>query len=58
LDRKEKPPIRIAAVGRALPDHHYSQEQLLAAIQRHWQGRLRNPERVAQLHRNVQVGGR
>lgn len=50
--------MRIAAVGTALPPHHYDQEQLLAAFRRHWAERHFNLERLEQLHRNVLVGGR
>lgn len=48
----------IAAVGRALPRHYYDQETLVAAFEHRWAGRLFNPERLPQLHRNVLVGGR
>jgi alkylresorcinol/alkylpyrone synthase len=50
--------MRIAAVGRALPRHYYDQPTLLAAFREHWDGRLRNPHRLEQLHRNLLVGGR
>ncbi len=50
--------MRIAAVGRALPDHYYDQETLLEALKTHWAGRYHNLSRLEKLHRNVQVGGR
>ncbi|HYN21317.1 MAG TPA: type III polyketide synthase, partial [Thermoanaerobaculia bacterium] len=50
--------MKIAAVGRALPPHHYDQETLLAALQRRWGDRYFNLERLERLHRNVLVGGR
>ena len=50
--------MRIAAVGRALPDHYYDQNELLNALGRVWRDRFHNPERLEQLHRNVQVEGR
>lgn len=50
--------MRIAAVGRALPDSYYDQEQLLAAFERLWGSCFHNPERLARLHRNLLVGGR
>jgi alkylresorcinol/alkylpyrone synthase len=50
--------LKIAAVGRALPPHHYDQETLLAALQRRWGDRYFNLERLERLHRNVLVGGR
>jgi hypothetical protein len=50
--------MRIAAVGRAFPQHYYDQETLVAAFEREWGEKLFNPERLSQLHRNVLVGGR
>lgn len=50
--------MRIASVGRALPEHYYEQEQLLAALAKLWEGRFHNPRRLEQIHRNVLVGGR
>jgi alkylresorcinol/alkylpyrone synthase len=50
--------VRIASVGRALPEHYYDQETLLAALKTAWGDRLFNPARLDQLHRNVLVGGR
>jgi len=48
----------VAAVGSALPRHHYDQETLLAALRSHWAKRHHNLARLEQLHRNVLVGGR
>lgn len=50
--------MRIAAVGRALPEHYYDQDDLIEAFEREWGGRLFNPERLTRLHRNVCVEGR
>lgn len=50
--------MHIASVGTALPAHYYGQEELLAAFERLWAGRLYNPDRLSRLHRNVRVGGR
>jgi len=50
--------VRLVAVGRALPEHHYDQSQLLAAFERHWGAKLFNPGRLTRLHRNVRVEGR
>lgn len=50
--------MRIAAVGRALPEHYYPQEVLSEALKRHWARRHHNLERLDALHRNVLVGGR
>ena len=48
----------IRAVGRALPPHYASQEQLIAAFRELWATRHFNLERLEDLHRAVQVGGR
>jgi alkylresorcinol/alkylpyrone synthase len=48
----------VAAVGRALPPHRYEQDELIAAFAANWGKEHQNTERVAQLHRAVQVGGR
>lgn len=50
--------MKIAAVGTALPPHFYDQATLLAALERRWQDRLFNLERLQRLHANVLVGGR
>lgn len=50
--------MHIAAVGRAFPSHYYEQEELLAALTRHWAEEHHNPARLERLHRNVLVGGR
>ena len=49
---------KIAAVGSALPRHHYDQQTLLEALRGHWAKRHHNLARLEQLHRNVLVGGR
>ena len=50
--------MRIAAVGSKLPDHHYDQQEILQRLEREWQGKLANPDRLRRLHQNVLVGGR
>jgi alkylresorcinol/alkylpyrone synthase len=50
--------VRIAAVGKALPPHHYDQETLIAALRGIWGRRHRNLDRLEALHRRVLVGGR
>lgn len=50
--------MRIAAVGRALPENYYDQETLIQAFKKHWSRRHYNLERLETLHRNVLVGGR
>jgi alkylresorcinol/alkylpyrone synthase len=50
--------MRIAAVGKAFPPHHYDQEELLAAFRVAWADKLFNLERLDRFHRNVAVKGR
>ena len=50
--------MRITSVGRALPEHHYDQDALLAALAKLWAGRFHNPKRLEQIQRNTLVGGR
>jgi len=51
-------PVRVVAVGRALPDNYYDQQTLLAAFKARWSHRFHNLDRLEQLHANVLVGGR
>ncbi len=51
-------PVRIRAVGQALPEHYADQETLIAAFRGAWAGAHFNPERLEELHRAVQVSGR
>ncbi|MBJ6763374.1 type III polyketide synthase [Myxococcaceae bacterium JPH2] len=48
----------VHAVGRALPPHYATQEQLIATFREVWATRHYNLERLEELHRAVQVGGR
>jgi alkylresorcinol/alkylpyrone synthase len=50
--------MKIASVGKAFPPHHYSQQQLLAALKQAWADKLFNLDRLDRFHRNVAVGGR
>ena len=50
--------MKISAVGTALPEHYYPQEEILAEFQQVWGGRLANPKLLERLHSNVRVGGR
>jgi alkylresorcinol/alkylpyrone synthase len=50
--------VKIASVGRALPDHYYDQEELISAFKKHWANRHHNLNRLEELHRHVLVGGR
>ena len=44
--------------GRALPTHYADQEALISAFRRGWSEQHYNLERLEELHRAVQVGGR
>lgn len=48
----------IRSVGTALPPHYADQETLIAAFRTHWAKEHFNIERLEELHRAVQVGGR
>jgi alkylresorcinol/alkylpyrone synthase len=48
----------VSAVGRALPEHHVDQETLIAALRGYWAARHFNVDRLEDLQRAVQVGGR
>lgn len=48
----------IRAVGRALPPHYATQEQLISAFRELWSRKHFNLERLEDLHRAVNVSGR
>jgi alkylresorcinol/alkylpyrone synthase len=48
----------VCAVGSALPPHYTDQETLIAALSELWAHQHFNLDRLAELHRAVQVGGR
>ncbi len=48
----------IRSVGTALPQHYADQETLITAFRTHWAKEHFNVERLEELHRAVQVGGR
>ena len=50
--------MKIASAASAFPRHYYSQDCLLEKLQTFWGDRLRNPQTLARLHRNVTVEGR
>jgi len=50
--------MRIASAASAFPKQYYSQKFLLEQLQEYWGDRLRNPQMLARLHRNVSVEGR
>ncbi len=55
-DLARSPAVR--AAGRALPPHYADQDALIAAFRAHWARKHFNVERLEELHRAVQVGGR
>ena len=50
--------MKIASAASAFPKHYYPQKLLLEKLQEYWGERLRNPQMLARLHRNVEVKGR
>ena len=50
--------MKISSAASAFPKHYYSQKFLLEKLQEFWGDRLRNPQLLARLHRNVAVEGR
>jgi alkylresorcinol/alkylpyrone synthase len=50
--------MKIASAASAFPEHYYSQKFLLEKLQAYWGDRLKNPQTLARLHRNVTVEGR
>ncbi len=50
--------MQIASAASAFPKHYYPQKFLLEQLQEYWGDRLRNPQMLERLHRNVAVEGR
>jgi alkylresorcinol/alkylpyrone synthase len=50
--------MKIASAASAFPKHYYSQKFLMEKLQEYWGDRLKNPQTLARLHRNVTVEGR
>jgi len=50
--------MKIASAASAFPKHYYPQKFLLEQLQQYWGDRLKNPQMLARLHRNVEVEGR
>jgi alkylresorcinol/alkylpyrone synthase len=50
--------MKIASAASAFPQHYYPQDFLLEKLQEWWGDRLKNPQMLARLHRNVAVEGR
>jgi alkylresorcinol/alkylpyrone synthase len=50
--------MRIAGVGSSFPRHYYTQQQIAAALKRHWSEKLENPEVLDRLFARVGVRGR
>lgn len=50
--------MKIASAASAFPKHYYPQKFLLEQLREYWGDRLRNPQMLERLHRNVAVEGR
>jgi alkylresorcinol/alkylpyrone synthase len=50
--------MRIASAASAFPQHYYSQEMLLEALQEYWGAKVENPHVLRRLHKHVGVDGR
>ena len=50
--------MRIVSAASAFPQHYYSQEMLLEALQEYWGDQIKNPHVLRRLHRHVGVDGR
>jgi alkylresorcinol/alkylpyrone synthase len=50
--------MKIVSAATAFPSNYYSQEELLAALQMYWNGKLENPQMLSRLHSRVGVDGR
>jgi alkylresorcinol/alkylpyrone synthase len=50
--------MRIASAASAFPEYYYPQKFLLEQLQAYWGDRLKNPQMLARLHKNVAVEGR
>ena len=48
----------IVSVGRALPPNHVDRDTLIAALSAHWGKQHFNVDRLGDVHRAAQVGGR
>lgn len=50
--------MKIASAASAFPKYYYPQRVLLEQLQQYWGDRLKNPQVLERLHRNVAVEGR
>lgn len=50
--------MQIVSAASAFPQHYYSQNMLLEALQEYWGDRIENPNVLRRLHRHVSVDGR
>jgi len=48
----------VSSVATSLPKHYASQEEIIEAFKKHWANKYFNLDRIEELHRAVQVGGR
>ena len=46
--------MRIVGAASAFPQHYYSQEMLLEALQEYWGDQIENPHVLRRLHRHVE----
>src|ERR1035441_5019626 len=57
-DLRDGATMQIVGAASAFPQHYYSQEMLLAALQEYWGDKIENPHVLRRLHRHVGVDGR
>jgi alkylresorcinol/alkylpyrone synthase len=50
--------MKIAGAASAFPKHYYSQQFLMEQLRLYWGDKLKNPQVLERLHRNVTVEGR
>jgi alkylresorcinol/alkylpyrone synthase len=50
--------MRIVAVASAFPEHHYTQEVLVEALQKYFGEKLANPQRLERIYSHMAVEGR
>jgi alkylresorcinol/alkylpyrone synthase len=50
--------MQIVSTASAFPEHYYSQQELLEGLREYWGDRVKNPDVLRRLHRQVGVDGR
>lgn len=58
MPETDRESMRIASAASAFPKNYYTQKFLLEQLQEYWGDRLRSPQLLERLHRNVTVEGR